>query len=276
MFFTDAIGKMIWNFIHTAVKNDILDMCTKMIELINNGTSTFFENDIIKTFLEFSKWANFIVFAIAFLFMLFDLAEEHAGQKDVDYSVMFGNCIKALIFCQFNAEIAKMSMLIANVFTSKLNFNVQFDPQTAAQSFTIDYASPAFEILLLLAVLIGIIVFFVMSVMRYGAMFVHILSSSLYISDILRGDTTSIGAWLRQMVAICVTYMLQYLTFYAGLYYIASENILMWAIMWAGMASCKKILDKFGYSTGTRGFFGATGKIASSGISLGLRLASKV
>lgn len=267
----------LWALMQTQIKNDILSICQQLLTLISKGTSSFFTNDVTKVFLDFSRWANYIVFAVSFLFMLFDIAEEHASGKDVDYSVVFSNAIKAIIFAQFNSSLAIMSMSIADIVTTKLNFKLSTDPnqifKTIIQGYT---TSVSFTILMLIVVLVGTVVFFVMSVMRYGAIFVHILSSSLYISDILRGDTTSIGAWLRQMIAISVTYILQYITFYCGLYFMAQQDIIMWAVMWAGMASVTKILQKFGYSTGTRGFFGTTGSLASRGISFGLQLASKV
>lgn len=259
------------------IKNDILSMCQQLLTLIAKETSGFFTNDIVSVFLNFSKWANYIVFAISLLFMLFDIAEEHASGKDVDYSVVFGNAIKAIIFAQFNSSLAIMSMTIADILTTKLNFQIPTDPDQIFNAIIQGYSvSVSFTILMLLAVLIGTIVFFVMSVMRYGAMFIQILSSSLYISDIVRGDTTSIGSWLRHTVAISVTYILQYITFYCGLYFMAQQDIIMWAVMWAAMVNVSKILQKFGYSTGTRGFFGATGSLASRGVSFGLQLASKV
>lgn len=272
----DQIAQFLWGFMQTQIKNTLLDLCQNLLTLIAKGTSGFFTNNIISAFLSFSQWANIVVLTVSFLFMLFDLAEEHATNKDVDYTVLFGNIVKGIIFVEFNAQLAIMAMSISDIITTQLNFKITASANNIFAEISQSYTSVTFTTFLLLAILIGAVVFFVMSVMRYGAMFVHILSSSLYIGDILRGDTTSIGSWLRQMVAIAITYVMQYICFYLGLFFLAEQDIIMWAIMWAGMAAVTKILQKFGYSTGTKGFFGTTGSLASQGISQGLSLVSKI
>jgi hypothetical protein len=210
-----------------------------------------------------------VVFAVSVLFMLFDIAEEIASGKEVDYGLVFTNTIKAFIFCRFNYLIAVMALQLSNIVTSRLDFKISSIPDDLFSKITNSMgASVSFSLFLTLAVLIASCVFFVMAVMRYGAMFVQILSSSFYISDILRGDTTSIGAWLRQTVAIAGTYIFQYIMFYLGMYFLTNENLILCAISWAGMAKASTILNKFGYSSGTRGVFSTAGSLAGRGISL--------
>ena len=241
-----------------------------MIKLIASGTDGFWNEPVISQLIVFSKWANMVVFAVTVIFMLFDMAEEYASGKDVDYSVVFTNTLKALLFAELNSLLAEMSMSISDIITTSMKFKMPTDSSTLFQVLTTNTGNTnaLFDILMLLVVLIAVLVFFIMSVMRYGAMFVLILTSSMYIPDILRGDTTSMGSWLRQMVAIAGTYIFQYITFYTGLLYLLGGNIVMCAILWAGMASASKILEKFGYSTGTRGVFSAAGSLAGQGLSL--------
>lgn len=264
----------LWNFIQTQIKNAELIICQQLMILIEAGTARFWDDPMIKAFLSFSQWANILVFTVSVVFMLFDIGEELASGKGVDYGIVFTNILKALLFVSLNSTLAQMAMLLSDTVTTKLDFRIT---TKASNVFDIINAiwsgSPPFLILIYLIILIACFVFFVMSVMRYGSMFVLILSSSFYITDILRGDTTSMGSWLRQMVAVAGTYIFQYITFYLGLYYITQNNIVMCAICWAGMGNAGKVLQKFGFSTGTRGVFSAAGSAASQGISF---LASKV
>lgn len=257
----------IWSFIQTKFENDLLQLCSQILTLIATGSAGFWNEPLIVVFLDFSKWANMVVFTVGLIFMFFDMGEELAAGKGIDYGMVFSNSMKAIVFVEFNCVLAEMSMSIADILTTGLHLQITSDSSVFNYIPSV-YTSVAFAILLLLAILVAMIVFFVMSVMRYGAMFVHILSSSLYITDILRGDTTSMGAWLRQMVAIAGTYIIQYYTFYAGLYYIIQKKIILCAMCWAGMMAVSKILQKFGYSTGTRGVFNSVGSLASQGISL--------
>ena len=263
-----TIANFMWTFIEDQLKNSILTICTNLLTLISSATASFWTDATIKAFLDFSKWANFLVFGVATLFMLFDVAEEMASGKAIDYSMVFSNTVKAVIFAAFNSQIAIMSMALSDSVTSNLGLKLPKDAKNIFDLLGTKYQAVEFLILILLVVLVAMAIFFVMSVMRYGAMFVHILSSSFYIPDIVRGDTTSIGAWLRQMVAIAATYTIQYITFYLGLYYLTMTNIIMCAICWTGMFSVSKVLQKFGYSTGTRGVVSAAGSMAGRGISL--------
>lgn len=257
----------IWSFIQTQLENDLLSLCQQILKLIASCTANFWNEPAINVFLDFSKWANTIVFVVSLIFMLFDMGEEMASGKGIDYGMVFSNSVKAIIFVEFNCTLAEMSMQVADVLTTGLHLQITNDT-SIFNNFMPTSGSVLFMILMLLAILIAMIVFFVMSVMRYGGMFVHILSSSLYITDILRGDTTSMGAWIRQMVAIAGTYIIQYYTFYLGMYYLIQKQIIMCAICWTGMFGVSKILQKFGYSTGTRGVFNSLGSLASQGIGL--------
>lgn len=264
----------LWNFIQTQIKNALLDICQQIMTLIAAGTANFWNDPMIKAFLSFSQWANMVVFTVSVIFMLFDIGEELASGKGVDYGIVFTNILKALLFVSLNSTLAQMAMLLSDTVTTKLDFKITtkasniFDTLNAAYS-----GSLPFLIVMLIVILIACLVFFVMAVMRYGSMFVLILSSSFYITDILRGDTTSLGSWLRQMIAVAGTYIFQYITFYLGLYYLVQNNIVMCAVCWAGMGNAGKVLQKFGFSSGTKGVFSTASSMASQGISF---LASKV
>lgn len=264
----NLIYQGIWGFFQTQIKNSLMSLCQQILKLMSSGLSGFWSETLIKAFLDFSKWTNMVVLAVSILFMLFDMAEENASGKSVDYSIVFTNTFKAVIFAEFNALFAQLSMSLADIVTTKLNFKLPENTDKFFNPISSYTSSADFLIFMFLAVLIATVVFFFMSINRYGAMYIHILSSSFYITDIVRGDTTSIGSWLRQMIAISGTYIFQYIAFYCGLYYLLDSKIVMCAVLWAGMFSVSKILQKFGYSTGTKGMLSSFNSMASQGISL--------
>lgn len=265
------IFEQLMNSLENQIQSQLLSLCSSIIKLVNEGTAGFWSQPFIQCFLQFSKWVNIVVFTVATLFMLFDMAEEFASSKEVDFSVVFTNTLKAMLFVEFNSLLAQLAMNLCDILTSSLNFSIKTQPNeilTVLNSMTAGAGTILWDNLMLVVILIAVVIFFFMSVARYGSMFLLILSSSLYISDILRGDTTSLGSWLRQMVAIAGTYIFQYICFYSGLYYLLQGNIVMCAILWAGMFSAAKILQKFGYSTGTTGVLSTAGSLAGQGISL--------
>lgn len=265
----NSMLNLIWTFFQTQIKNAMLDICQQIITLIGTGTSTFWTQSLVMDFLDFSKWANYVVFGVTLLFMLFDIGEEIASGKDVDLGIVFTNSVKAMVFVNFNSIIAITCMQLGDIITSSLNFKLPTDQNAMEKALSgIGISSANFIIVVALAILIACLVFFVMSVMRYGAMFVQILASSFYIPNILRGETQAMGDWMRQTVAIAGTYTFQYVTFYCGLYYLLQYNVIICAIFWAGMMSAGKVLQKFSYSTGTKGVFSSLGSAAGQGISL--------
>lgn len=251
----------------------LVHLAVFVINFLNNYVISFFDIKAVVLFLNFGTWINVLVFAVYLIVVIVDIAEEKMSDKPVNYGVVFTNALKAFSFALLARLIGEWSMELSNTITSI--FGLQLQPDTTALSInriitkigTYELPIPMpvpdihiadfFNIIFWLIILIATIYFAVTSLKRFGEMFVHILTSALYIPDILRGDTTKMGDWLRQMLSIVLTYMIIYILFFLGCGFFDSDNVILSLVCWLTMPSVSKILNKFGWSSGTQGNFGA-------------------
>lgn len=251
----------------------LVHLAVFVINFLNNYVISFFDIKAVVLFLNFGTWINVLVFAVYLIVVIVDIAEEKMSDKPVNYGVVFTNALKAFSFALLARLIGEWSMELSNTITSI--FGLQLQPDTTALSInriitkigTYELPIPMpvpdihiadfFNIIFWLIILIATIYFAVTSLKRFGEMFVHILTSALYIPDILRGDTTKMGDWLRQMLSIVLTYMIIYILFFLGCGFFDSDNVILSLVCWLAMPSVSKILNKFGWSSGTQGNFGA-------------------
>lgn len=251
----------------------LVHLAVFVINFLNNYVISFFDIKAVVLFLNFGTWINVLVFAVYLIVVIVDIAEEKMSDKPVNYGVVFTNALKAFSFALLARLIGEWSMELSNTITSI--FGLQLQPDTTALSInriitkigTYELPIPMpvpdihiadfFNIIFWLVILIATIYFAVTSLKRFGEMFVHILTSALYIPDILRGDTTKMGDWLRQMLSIVLTYMIIYILFFLGYGFFDADNVILSLVCWLTMPSVSKILNKFGWSSGTQGNFGA-------------------
>ncbi len=255
----------------------LIHLAVFIINFLNNYVISFFDIKAISLFLNFGTWINILVFAVYLIVVIVDIAEEKMSDKPVNYGVVFSNAIKAFSFALLARWIGEWSMELSNTITTLFGIELQADSialsiqnilkkeafilsESIIQTITpvIDFRiSDLLNIIFWLILLIALIYFTVVSLKRFGEMFVHILTSALYIPDILRGDTTKMGDWLRQMTSIVLTYMIIYILFFLGCGFFNADNVIFSIVCWISMPSVSKILNKFGWSSGTQGNFGA-------------------
>lgn len=234
-----------------------------VLESITSLTGGFWDEPAIELFLNFSMTVNIIVMVVALLFLCVEIAQQ-SGR--VNWTVVFGNFAKVIVFIFFNRYIGLSSILFAEILTENLNLSMDAPSPGALIASIANGTSMVGVAFLLLIVAVAFVAFFIMSMLRNGMLFVQILTSSFYIPDILSGDTARLGDWVRQTVAISGTYILQYYTFYLGLTYF-STSLLTCFTFWLAMFSVPRVLEKFGYSSGAAGVLSAAGSVAGAGMS---------
>lgn len=106
-----------------------------------------------------------------------------------------------------------------------------------------------------------------MSLFSVGAMFLQALTVFLYVPDIVRGRTTSMGDWIRQTLSILVTYMFRNVLFFIGFTSAINLDIIAMSCAWITMIGAAKLLQKFGMSSGFGGAVSSTVSIGQSAFS---------
>ena len=268
----------IFGMIEKWIIGKLLEFCSTVISLVNAISISFFDNELIKIVLAFFGGLSLIIFASSLVFMLFDVVEEVSGSKTIEWGTVFINCTKALCFILVVPPGVMLSMDIGNNVIDILGVgainNSLSDMVSGGLLGMLGGGTFNFMFTLLIALLlaVGITFFFYISLLRFGNMFVQIMIANLYIPDIVRGNTESMGDWLRQTIAIAITYLIQYLLFALGLNFIVDKgftpehmgNFLLGISLWITMFGVSKLLNKFGMSSGVKGVVSSATSTATS------------
>lgn len=262
------------SFFRDYLKKGVFGLAEMLMDLVVSTSADFWNDPVIGVLLDFSQWINYFVFILSLLFLLFDIALEQGG-RGVDWSHVITGFIKAFAFVLFNRWIALLTVELADTLVRVMDFK-EFDlsPTTITGNMMEFFSSvnPGFNLMLVAIVILATGIFLFVVIQRFSAMFIHILTSAFYITDIVRGDNEKLGEWLRQMVAISGTYVFQYLLYYLGLYLCSKGSSIAGIGCWICIASVGKVLQRYGYSTGTKGAIGNASRLAGQGLTRLIKL----
>lgn len=258
----NAVADMFLN----SMQKTFLEFATLILGWVNTALNSFWNDGVITGLFEVSKNVGRAIFVLAFIVMLLDIVEDHAANKPVYASTVIGNIFKALFFIEFAPVLGQYSLLVGERLMSVINLSESLSVLNLSERMTATGLIGAIQWIIML---VALIYFFIATLKRYSVMLIQILQCTLYIPPILRGDTTAMGGWLRQTVAISLTYFFQYLLFYLGLYFYLRSNLLPSMALWLGMKEVPKILEKYGLSMGTGGNIGSSiAGLAQTGLML--------
>lgn len=268
---------LFFTFFENQIKNWFTDALAVMFQLATAITNDFWTDPIINVIMAFMHTIANVILVCSLVFMLFDIAEEASGFKSIPWGTVAINFLKATLFANafiwFGMNITNLAGEITAMFPIA-------DIASADATAILNVFWPAgliVSIMVACFLVAAYICFIFMSVLRFTNMFIHIFGGLYYISDIVRGDTSALGSWLRQAIVIACTYIIQFLMFTIGASILLdtsnylTPSTVMGAGMIVGMFFVPKILQKYGQSTGITGIAGTVsqaGNILSSGRAL--------
>ena len=253
-------GIMSW--IYSWFTGQLTGLYTWMLSYVTQPFRNFWNDPIIQGAIHFSQWVAYAVMGISVLFMIIDYAEDIAAKSSLSISEMVMNIIKGFVFCLIAPQLSIMAITLGAQLAETLDLTTLSNGLNSNPN--VDF-SGARNLLWILVCIIAFVIFFFITARQYGMMLIQIMTYSLYVPGVVRGDTQSMGAWMRQTVAITVTYLCQYFLFYLGLSYTSSSSLIWATVCWTGMASTAKVLNKFGLSAG---FGGGTQALSLAGQAL--------
>lgn len=250
----------IFDELRVIIAQKLLEAAEWAIGISTSAADGIWDHPVIVMFLGFIRWLNVGVLGAATILLIFDIIEETGKQRTIEWSMIIINFMKAFAF----AIIAPYAGKYALLFSARLAGTLQLS--TAASQLR--NAVPSLSFFIIVVVLAACIIFAFMSLSRFGAMFVQVLSSVLYVSDIVRGESASMGSWLRQTVAIALTYLIQTILFYLGVFFLVKDQLFFALAFWFAMPQVKTILQKYGMSCGVTGVVSSAATVASAGLQL--------
>lgn len=254
------LTESILSFLTMGFNKMLLKTYSDVLGIATNPNVAFFNDPIVQGIIAFSQWAAYAAMAVSILFMIVDYGEDLAAGKNIALSEMLMNIFKGFIFCLIAPQLGLFSLQIGRQLATSLDLSAYLQA-----NYTI---MANLSVLWVIVSVVALVVFVFMSARQFGMMLIHIATYVLYVPGVVRGDSESMGAWIRQTVAIALTYLCQYVMFYFGLYFMVQGRIFGGIIGWSSMAAVKTVLNKFGMSSGFAG-----GSQVVSLAAQGLRLA---
>ncbi len=227
----------------------IQDFAEAVIGFVLPITDSFWKNDLLDGLLNYSLMVNGIVLVLTLVILGFDLAEE---QKGINWVQVVTNLIKGGLFAIFARYIGQSTLLLSNLVVQNLQLDVDVSAIWSV-STALPQSGIAVTIIWSVIIIVAFVAFGVVCVMRNASMFVLMMSSALYIPDIIRGDTAKMGDWIRQVIAVSFTFVFQYILFHFGLGACIAGDPVSSLTGFAGIFIVPKLLQKYGYSSGVTG-----------------------
>lgn len=245
--------------LEAAYQTALLNATMGIISWLEKLSVTFFDSAFVSQTLTFTKGIAWLILGAAFIITLLDIGEELGGYRPgsggIEVTTIFTNFIKAIAFVLMAPDLAVIAMRLAATTTGQMTIDYNtFRSEVTA--YLIDSA------LLAIVVLIAAVAFFVYTLFAVGGIFVQAATVFLYVPDVMRGKETAMGEWIRQTVAILLTFLFRHLLFVVGLAAALSGDMITMAVAWITMFSVAKLLQKFGASSG---FGGMVSHAASAG-----------
>ncbi len=236
----------------------LLDIIASVMGWLNALGTKFFDSPVVTATYTFTRWLSLFILGAAVIFTLLDVVEDLANVKPgqpIEWFTILLNFVKAMAFVEIAPVLSREAIMIG------VSLIDQFQPDSS-----IDYATALPELLPLLFAVISIVAFFGMSVASVGEIALLGFTTFLYVPDIVRGRTTSLGDWIRQSLAVLVTFLFRSILFYIGFVGTINGDLITMATAWMTMLGVARILQKFGMSTGFAGVAQSTMQIGQSAL----------
>lgn len=226
------------------IKSGMIRLIMTLIEFVSKGMLNVFDEPITIDLINMGIAIGHILFACTILILMIDIAEEAGSMKNdqfkaVEWPTILMNLAKAAVFVEAAPRLAIMSLYLV---VDSVN---SFDPEPYLNNLP-----NAPEIFGLIVIIIAVGGFCIVTMMRSCSILIQAFTTFLYVPDIVRGHTTSMGNWIRQTIAILLTFFLQYVMFFQGLVAYFNFQYIIAITLWIGMMNVSKFLDKYGMSSG--------------------------
>lgn len=232
-----------------SIEKTLIEFFMQLIQLVNTSLLGIFDMPIVSDFVQMGMTVSRILFGATVVILMIDVIEEASSMKSdqakaIEWPTILFNLVKAAIFSEAAPQLSIIALRIVVEVVG------QFDPSPYLSGMMTGLADFALGTLIAIIAVGG---FAAITMMRFGAILIQAATAFLYVPDIVRGHTTSMGNWIRQTVAILLTFFLQYILFYQGLVCCFEAQLIPALMLWLAMFYVSKYLDKYGMSSGITG-----------------------
>ncbi len=249
-----------------------------LFENISLSSISLFESDYIINFISFFKQFGWLLFVVSLVVAVFEFVLEYQNGRG-QFKDIFMNFIKGFmavnLFAELPPKLLEFTINIQSVLIKGLiDYKVLevFDKQDDGSfSLQIPGMSLIIMLIILIAVIISIGSVFFANIKRGGILLIMICVGSLYMFSIPRGYTDNFEAWVKQVIALCVTAFLQTSLLLLGLLLLRESGIAVFGGLGLMLAAKEvpRVAQQYGLDTTAKSNLSSTIHGVSSGIQVG-------
>lgn len=260
MFIFDFVIEKILGQLIDWIYSQIMDFLSEFFGMMNGMGAEIFEMSWIKAIVLFFDYLGWALFVVGIIVAAFECAIEYqSGRGSIKDTAL--NCIKGFfavtLFTITPVELYKFCVSLQINLSSGLS-HLQGEGEGVsalagnALGLIPDLGLGAiFAIFILIMIGYSVIKIFFANLKRGGILVIQIAVGSLYMFSVVRGYTDGFVQWVKQVIGICLTALLQTLIMMAGLI-MMTTNILFGAGLVLAAGEVPRIAGQFGMDTSTK------------------------
>lgn len=202
----------------------------------------------------FSKF-GMLLFAVGVVLAVVDVGVEYRRRgADIMGSILnLGKGMMAVgLFSTVPVPLFNFCVNIQHKILNVLSINWSF--QNVIEAISVNQSSEVLMVIMLIIMVVLMFLVYIDSLKRGGILLVQICIGALHMLSVPRGYLDNFYSWCKQVVALCITVLLQNLLMFCGLMIVPSNLFLGIGTMFAAK-EVPKICAQFGLDTSVKASF---------------------
>jgi len=255
-----AISEAVWDIMLEWLYSTVFGAISKFFTMINDMGAEIFDLAWVGAFLKLFSYFGWTMFATGLIVAVFDVAIEYqTGRANIKMTAI--NVLKGFMavsmFTTVPVSLYRFCVSLQNMFsddlirsfTGSMSTDIGSTAQIALQ--TMMGVDSLFGLLTMIALGYCVVKIFFSNIKRGGILLCQIAVGSLYMFSIPRGYTDGFTAWMKQVIALCLTSFLQTTLLFLGLLTWQTNMLLGLGIMLSAN-EVPRIAQQFGLDTSVK------------------------
>ncbi len=255
-----AISEAVWDIMLEWLYTTVFGAISEFFTMINGMGAGVFELSWVNAFLKLFSNFGWTLFVTGLIVAVFDVAIEYqTGRANIKMTAI--NVLKGFMavsmFTTVPVSLYRFCVSLQNMFsddlirsfTGSMSTDIGSTAQIALQ--TMMGVDSLFGLLTMIALGYCVVKIFFSNIKRGGILLCQIAVGSLYMFSIPRGYTDGFTAWMKQVIALCLTSFLQTTLLFLGLLTWQTNMLLGLGIMLSAN-EVPRIAQQFGLDTSVK------------------------
>ena len=255
-----AISEAVWDIMLEWLYTTVFGAISEFFTMINDMGAGVFELSWVNAFLKLFSNFGWTLFVTGLIVAVFDVAIEYqTGRANIKMTAI--NVLKGFMavsmFTTVPVSLYRFCVSLQNMFsddlissfTGSMSTDIGSTAQIALQ--TMMGVDSLFGLLTMIALGYCVVKIFFSNIKRGGILLCQIAVGSLYMFSIPRGYTDGFTAWMKQVIALCLTSFLQTTLLFLGLLTWQTNMLLGLGIMLSAN-EVPRIAQQFGLDTSVK------------------------